>query len=109
MGIQLKHSSNKVTLRQPFSVPKDPNNINPLTMVANLIKPLFVLFVFLVVTENSEHQFATAKSVPNFEVEPPPIRELQEVEDRCKAGGSLCFGTGRGVCCSSKCLFFFCL
>ena len=34
-------------------------------MVANLIKSLLVLFVFLVMMKNSEHQFTTAKSVPD--------------------------------------------
>ena len=50
-------------------------------MVANLTKPLLVVFVFLVVMNNSERQFASAKSVPNVEVGTPSIRGLQEVED----------------------------
>ena len=72
-------------------------------MVANLIKPLLVVFVFLVVMNNSERQFATAKSVPNVEVRTSSTRELQEVEDRCKAKYSVC---GDNLsCCSRQCYF----
>ena len=81
-------------------------------MVANLIKSLLVLFVFLVMMKNSEHQFTTAKSVPDVEVGTPSIRDLQEVEDRCKAKGSFCMSSSS--CCSSylytrACPWFKCL
>ena len=76
-------------------------------MVANLIKPLLVVFVFLVVMNNSERQYATAKSVPNVEVRTPSTRDLQEVEDRCKARNSFCWGSSS--CCSRQCIFVVCL
>ena len=84
----------------------DPNS--PLTMVANLIKPLLVLFLFLVVMENSERQFTSAKSVPNVEVGTPSIMDLQEVEDSRQWQG--CKGKGGGCwayddCCSRRCIF----
>ena len=72
-------------------------------MVANLIKSLLVLFVFLVMMKNSEHQFTTAKSVPDVEVGTPSIRDLQEVEDRCKASGSFCW-TRKSLLDFFKCL-----
>ena len=73
-------------------------------MVANLIKPLLVLFVFLVVMKDSERQFAIAKSVHNVDVASPSIRGMQEVEDRCKPKGRSCMGGGHKVCCSGRCL-----
>ena len=73
-------------------------------MVANLIKALLVLFVFLVVMNDSERQFAIAKSVHNVDVASPSIRGMQEVEDRCKPKGSSCMGGGNKDCCSGRCL-----
>ena len=70
-------------------------------MVANLIKPLLVVFVFLVVMNNSERQFATAKSVPNVEIRTPSTRDPQEVEDRCKGYGRACIWSS--TCCSGRC------
>ena len=70
-------------------------------MVANLIKSLLVLFVFLVVMKNSEHQFAIAKSVQNVEVGSPSIRGLQEAEDRCTGYARFCLWSKD--CCSGKC------
>ena len=75
-------------------------------MVANLMKALLVLFVFLVVMKNSDSQFATAKSVHDVEVGTPSIRDLQEVEARCKKGGSPC--TSSKSCCSRACFVGFC-
>ena len=104
----------RITLRSLFYTLKydqlhilDP--IFPLTMVANLMKPLLVLFVFLVVMENSERQFTSAISVPNVEVGTPSISGLQEVEDSrqwqgCKAKGSGCWAYDD--CCSRRCIFF---
>merc|ERR1712212_120105 len=82
--------------------------IFPLTMVANLMKPLLVLFVFLVVMENSERQFTSAISVPNVEVGTPSIRGQQEVEDSrqwqgCRSKGSGCWAYDD--CCSRRCIF----
>ena len=70
-------------------------------MVANLIKPLLVLFVYLVVMKNSERQFAIAKSVQNVEVGLPLIRGLQEAEDRCQGWYKSCILSSQ--CCSGKC------
>ena len=73
-------------------------------MVENLIKPLLILFVFLVVTENSERQFATAKYVPNVEVRTPSIRDLQEPEDRCLEK-YFKYCQANYQCCSGTCVF----
>ena len=72
-------------------------------MIANLIKPLLVLVVFLVVMKNSERQFAIAKSVHNVEVGSPSIRGLQEVEDRCGKHGDACFWNGSPCCGNFEC------
>ena len=74
-------------------------------MVANLIKTLLVLFVFLILMKNSESQ-----SVPDVEVGSPSIRDIREVEDRgtcrdTKAGG---FCWSNSECCSRQCYFFHC-
>ena len=71
-------------------------------MVADLVKPLLVLFVFLIVIKDSERQFAIAKSVHNVDVASPSIRGMQVVEDRCKPNGSSCMGSSE--CCSGRCL-----
>ena len=77
-------------------------------MVANLIKPLLVLFVFLVVMKNSERQFAIAKYVHSVEVASPSIRGMQEVEDRkCKPSGGWC--TWDKTCCGRVCIIAWCL
>ena len=81
-------------------------------MVANLIKPLLFLFVFLVVMKNAKRQFAIA------EVGSPSIGGLQQVEDwvanrdfptpqeleeheDCTRMGKFCFRSSS--CCSKKC------
>ena len=77
-------------------------------MVANLIKPLLVLFVFLIVMKNSEHQFAIAKSVHSVEVASPSIRGMQEVEDRkCTKPGGWCIWSSS--CCGYQCFLAWCL
>ena len=72
-------------------------------MVANLIKSLLVLFVFLVVMKNSERQFAIAKSVRNVEVGAASIRALQEVGDRCGGQFETCWDGDGSTCCSGYC------
>ena len=79
-------------------------------MVANLIKSLLVLFVYLAVMKNSDSQFTIAKSVHNVEVGTPSIRDLQEVEDRCRPGGSKCESSAdASSCCSRMCFLGFCM
>ena len=87
-------------------------------MVANLIKHLLVLFVFLSVMKNSKRQFAIAKSVHNAEVGSPSIGGLQQVEDwvanrdfptpqeleeheNCTRMGKFCVRSSS--CCSKRC------
>ena len=67
-------------------------------MVANLIKTLLVLFVFLILMKNSESQ-----SVPDVEVGSPSIRGLKEAEwlYRCLGWHKSCYL--HSECCSKKC------
>ena len=69
-------------------------------MVANLIKTLLVLFVFLILMKNSESQ-----SVPDVEVGSPSIRDLEEVEDRDDCP-TWCWWSSE--CCSNQCIALWC-